>query len=66
MFILQTDAKSIGPVDQKLFEFQLTRLWELLTMPGTEKDIAFTQLAVKGLTDSWLFAGNYILEPIPK
>jgi hypothetical protein len=24
-------------------------VWELLTMPGTERDIAFSQLAVKGL-----------------
>jgi hypothetical protein len=39
----------IGSVDQKLFKFQLTRVWELLTMPGTERDIAFSQLAVKGL-----------------
>jgi hypothetical protein len=60
VFMLQTDAKSIhcfqkkkrlkiGSVDQKLFKFQLTRVWELLTMPGTERDIAFSQLAVKGL-----------------
>jgi hypothetical protein len=25
-------------------------VWELLTMPGTERDIAFSQLAVKGLS----------------
>jgi hypothetical protein len=39
----------IGSVDQKLFKFQLTRVWELLTTPGTERDIAFSQLTVKGL-----------------
>jgi hypothetical protein len=63
VFILQTDAKSfhcsqkhnnkkrlkIGSVDQNFFKFQLTRVWELFTMPGTERDIAFSQLAVKGL-----------------
>jgi hypothetical protein len=60
---MQTNAKSIhcspkhtkknwlkiGSVDQKLFKFQLTRVWELLKLPGTERDIAFSQLAVKGL-----------------
>jgi hypothetical protein len=43
----------IGSVDEKLFKFQLTRVWELLTMPGTERDVAFSQLAVKGLKCSY-------------
>jgi hypothetical protein len=48
--IQKKNGLKIGLVDQKLFKFQLTRVWDFLTMPGTEKDIAFSQLAVKGLS----------------
>jgi hypothetical protein len=62
VFILQTYAKSIECFQKhaKLIENRfsrskvlLTRVWEILTdagTPGTERVIAFSQLAVKGLT----------------